>query len=121
MERFEVEFYETPSGLFPAEEFIFSQDNKMQAKLYHLIELLELEGSDLREPYSKYLGDGIFELRAKQGGRAARVLYFFVVGKRVILTNGFMKKTRKTPAKELEKARRYRNDFFKQAGSEHHD
>lgn len=117
MGRFSVEFYETSSGSFPAEEFILSQDNKMQAKIYRLIELLELKGPDLREPYSKFLCDGIFELRANQGGRAARVLYFFVAGKRVILTNGLVKKAQKTPANELEIARHSKSDFYKQEGS----
>ncbi len=121
MNGFSVEFYETPRGSFPAEEFILSQDNGMQAKLYRLIELLELKGNSLREPYSKSLGDGIFELRASQGSQAARVLYFFVIGKRVILTNGFMKKTQKTPARELETAQRYRSDFLKREGGNDHD
>ena len=119
MNGFSVEFYETPRGSFPAEEFILSQDNGMQAKLYRLIELLELKGSSLREPYSKSLGDGIFELRANQGSQAARVLYFF--DSWVILTNGFMKKTQKTPARELETAQRYRSDFLKREGGNDHD
>ena len=62
----------------------------------------------MREPFSKPLGDGIFEVRAKQGSDISRVLYFFVVGKRVILTNGFIKKTAKTPPREIERAKRYR-------------
>ena len=41
----------------------------------------------------------------------SRVLYFFVVGRRVILTNGFVKKTMKTPLCEIERAKRYRADF----------
>ncbi|MDE8701569.1 type II toxin-antitoxin system RelE/ParE family toxin [Adlercreutzia equolifaciens] len=112
MPNFCVEFYETPQGTFPAEEFIDEQDSKMQAKLYRLIELLEIKGSELREPYSKALRDGIFELRAQQGGDRARVLYFFVVGRRVILTNGFIKKTPKTPLSEIETARRARDAFM---------
>lgn len=57
----------------------------------------------LREPFSKPLGEGIFEVRAKQETDISRVLYFFVVGKKVILTNGFVKKTQKTPPREIEK------------------
>lgn len=113
MPQFSVEFYETPQGTFPAEEFIDGQDVKMQAKLYRLIELLEMKGGELREPYSKALGDGIFELRAQQSGNVTRVLYFFVVGRRVILTNGFVKKTQKTPAFEVEIAKRAREVFLR--------
>ena len=48
----------------------------------------------LREPYSKYLEDGIFEVRGKVGNDISRVLYH---GGKIILTNGFIKKTQKTP------------------------
>lgn len=102
---YEVEYYELPDGSRPAEEFILAQDVKMQAKIF-----MALKGPMLREPFSKPLGEGIFEVRAKQGTDISRVLYFFVVGKKVILTNGFVKKTQKTPPREIEKAKRYRAD-----------
>ena len=96
---FKVEYYKKSDGTFPAEEFILSQDVKMRAKLFRLLELLELKGNDLREPYSKPLSDGIFEIRAAQGNNISRVLYFFVVGKKVILTNGFVKKSSENTGK----------------------
>ncbi len=79
---FEVEYYEKSDGTYPAEEFILSQDIKMQTKLFRLLELLELKGNELREPYSKSLSDGIFEIRAIQGNNITRVLYFFVLNKK---------------------------------------
>ena len=109
---FDVEYYEKDDGTYPAEEFILSQDMKMQAKLFHLLELLELKGNELREPYSKPLSDGIFEIRAIQGNNITRVLYFFVIGKKIILTNGFVKKTQKTPENEKKLAKKYRDDFL---------
>lgn len=99
MHRFEIEFYETESGSQPAREFLESLNPKMRAKIVMTIELLQDNGYELREPYSKYLNEGIFELRAKVGSDATRVLYFFYVDKHVILTNGFAKKTNKTPLK----------------------
>ena len=105
------EYYETEDGKMPAEEFILSQPNKMQAKLFSMLSHLEEFGPALREPYSKSLGDGIFEIRAKVGTDIGRVLYFFVVGRKVILTNGFIKKTQKTPQQELERARRYKKQY----------
>ena len=110
MENYSVEYYETEDGTRPAEDFILSQDKKMRAKLCMSLELLEIKGPELREPYSKPLGDGIFEVRAKQGSDISRVLYFFVVGRKIILTNGFVKKTAKTPPREIERAKRYRAD-----------
>ena len=109
--RFSVEYYEKEDGTRPAEEFILSQDVKMRAKIFTMLTFLEEMGPDLREPYSKALGDGIFEVRAKQGSNISRVLYFFVVGRRIILTNGFVKKTAKTPAREISKAKRCRADY----------
>ena len=109
--NYSVEYYEKEDGTYPAEEFILSQDKKMQAKLFMALEFLEEKGPLLREPYSKSLGDGIFEVRAKQGSDISRVLYFFVVGKLIILTNGFVKKTQKTPTNEIERAKRYRKDY----------
>ena len=108
---FEVEYYEKSDGTYPAEEFILSQDIKMQTKLFRLLELLELKGNELREPYSKSLSDGIFEIRAIQGNNITRVLYFFVVDKKIILTNGFVKKTQKTPENEIVLAKKYREDY----------
>lgn len=117
--NYEVEFYELPNGTFPAEEFVLSQDLKTRAKLYRLIQLLELKGNELREPYSKPLGDGIFELRVRQTDGATRVLYFFAVGRRVILTNGFTKKTQKTPRSAIETAKSYRRDFWNRERERH--
>ncbi|MBQ6971760.1 MAG: type II toxin-antitoxin system RelE/ParE family toxin [Synergistaceae bacterium] len=64
-------------------------------------------------PYSKPLGDGIFELRARSGRDISRVPYFFIVNGCVVLTHGFVKKTQKTPKQELERAKAYRNDYLK--------
>ena len=48
MQRFEVEYFEKEDGTCPAEEFILSQDVKMRAKLFRLLELLEEYGNTLR-------------------------------------------------------------------------
>jgi len=109
---FDVEYYEKQDGTFPAEEFILAQNPKMEAKLFRMVELLESEGNELREPYSKNLKDGIFEIRATQGNNITRVLYFFVVGRKIILTHGFTKKTQTTPPPEIDRAKKYRNDYY---------
>ena len=111
MPNFEVEYYKKSEGTYPAEEFILEQSLKMQARIFRSIELLEIKGNELREPYSKFLKDGIFELRTQQGSDIARVLYFFVVGHKVILTNGFIKKTQKTPDEQIELAKKYKFDY----------
>lgn len=108
---FEVLFFTLPDGSCPIKEFLDALSPKMQAKTYSLLEILSESGSDLREPYSKPLGDGIFELRVKVSTDITRVLYFFYIGRRIIVTNGFIKKTQKTPKGEMEKAKKYRKWF----------
>ena len=113
MPRFEVDFYERENGEQPAKEFMLSLDKKLRAKLADTIMILQDNGYELREPYSKHISEGIFELRAKQGSDITRVMYFFYVDRHIILTNGFIKKTQKTPQSEIEKAKRYRSDYLK--------
>ena len=66
----------------------------------------------LREPYSKNLDDGIFELRCKFASDITRVLYFFYYEEIIILTNGFVKKTQKTPKEEIQITKDRRKDFI---------
>lgn len=70
------------------------------------------KGNQLREPYSKYLDDGIFEIRGKVGTDITRVLYFFYHGRKIIMTNGFIKKTSGTPNREIKLAKSYRKDYL---------
>lgn len=76
MDKFEVEFYTKANGEKPAKDFILGPDVKMRAKVLGIINVLEEKGNQLREPYSKHLDDGIFEILGKVGTDIARVLYF---------------------------------------------
>ena len=93
------------------EQFIDGLNPKMQAKAMHSLALLEEFGNQLREPFSKPIGDGIFELRIKFSSDITRIFYFFVVDNKIILTNGFIKKTTKTPKAEIELAKKYKKDY----------
>lgn len=85
----------------------------MKEKVFAEMELPEEGGTDVGNQYTKHLDDGIFELRASFGRDAARVLYFFAADERIIMTHGFVKKTRKAPRRELEKAKKHREDWRK--------
>ena len=104
MPKFEVIFYEEENGECPVEEFLAELSIKMRAKL--------------REPYSKYLEDGIFEIRCKVGNNITRVLYFFYYEGKIVLTNGFVKKSQKTPQREIKLAKARRADFLERAGKD---
>ena len=112
MQGFDVEFYGKADGSKPAKEFIVELPPKMRAKMLRTVDMLETNGSELREPYSRHLDDGIFELRAKVGTDISRVLYLFVIGRKAVLTHGFVKKTQKTPPSEIERAKIYRTDYL---------
>lgn len=112
MYNFKVEFYESENGKIPVEEFLNSLPKKIRVKSLGTIELLQNFGNELGAPYSKKIEKDIFELRTKIGTDITRIFYFFYYDKRIILTNGFIKKTQKTPRKEIEKAIKYRKDFI---------
>lgn len=107
----EVDFYRTKDNIAPVEEFLDSLDSKMRAKALHELNVLEQFGSSLREPHSKPIEAGLFELRIKIGSDISRIFYFFRVGNKIILTNGFIKKTTKTPRSEIKKALDCKADY----------
>lgn len=109
----EIEFYDTADGKCPVAEFLDSLNAKMHAKVLKHIDLLECFGEELRLPYSRLLEDGIFELRTQMGSDITRILYFFVVGGKAVLTHGFVKKTQKTPVREIARAKQYRQDYLR--------
>lgn len=108
---YEIKFYETEDAKCPVQALLDSLEPKLLAKTLRTIDLLEANGPMLREPYSGPIGSGIFELRTRQGSNINRVFYFFIAGEKVILTNGFVKKTQKTPKSEIELAKKYKADY----------
>ena len=112
MEKYEIELYEKEDGSCPVSEFLDELEPKMWAKVTRNIDVLSEHNLNLREPLVKPVENGIFELRAQSGNNIARVFYFFFVGKKIILTNGFIKKTQKTPRKYIELALAYKADYI---------
>ena len=108
---FDVEYYKLPNGEKPVEQFIDGLELKMRAKALGCIDILTEFGNTLREPYSKAIDKGLFELRIKFARDITRIFYFFVVGNKIVLTNGFVKKARKTPQSEITLALKYKADY----------
>lgn len=112
--RYEIEYYEKPSGRAPVLEFLLDlgrKNKKLTAQVLQDIDHLKIVGKELIEPDCKHMGNGLYELRSRSGSNIARVFYFFFYEGKIVLTNGFVKKTQKTPPRELEKARRYKKDY----------
>lgn len=71
------------------------------ASYIELSSLLIDSGANLRLPYSRAMGNGLFELRLKGKEGIARVFYCRSVGYRIVILHAFIKKTEQTPHKEL--------------------
>lgn len=110
-EGYEVEFVELENGGKPFVEFIESLSKEVQAEVFATIDDFIHKKSNsltIKESLSKSLEDGIFELRTTFADGIARTLYFYLSGKRVIITHGFIKKSQKTPRLQIERAKALR-------------
>lgn len=112
-----VEFYETQDGECQIWDFLeglrikaaTNKDARIQHKQASLyIELLQQNGTHLNENITKHLEDGIWELRPGNN----RVFYFFFQDNIFVLLHQFRKKSQKTPKREIEKAKRERDDYL---------
>lgn len=87
------------------QDFVDDMPIGIKASYAKLTELLSEFGMDLRMPHSKPMGDGLFELRPKGREGIGRVFYCMLVGRRIVMLHGFIKKTEETPRKELDIAK----------------
>lgn len=112
---YDVEFDQKENGEIPLLDFLESLPPKLRAKTFREIELLKEHGPNLREPYTKPIkgsdNRGIFELRVKFSTDISRVLYFSYTGRAFVLLHGFVKKTNSTHSREIDKARKYKEDY----------
>ena len=76
------------------------------ARFLRYAERMEIYGPDLGMPHTRAMGGGLFELRLKAAEGIARVFYCTLVGRRIVMLHQFIKKSEKTPRKELEIAKR---------------
>lgn len=108
-------FYKKENGKVPVLDFLYSLPPKLRAKAFRDIELLKELGSELQKPYVKGIkgkkNRGLYELRIKFSNDIARIFYFTYYNNRYVLLHGFIKKTMKTPEKEIEQARKYMEDY----------
>lgn len=84
---------------------------RARAKCRVLLGRLAEAGHDLRRPAAEYLGDGLYELRAKDLRVNYRMLYFFHQRWTTVLTHGFTKQTGAVPEREIELALRRKHAF----------
>ena len=85
---------------------IRSWPNGIYAHFLRLAKLLEEYGIDLRMPYSRVMGSGLFELRCRGPEGIGRAFYCTLKGNSIVILHAFIKKTQETPVPELKVARR---------------
>lgn len=114
---FEIEFYEDKNGYSETEEWVMELDKKANTnkdcrvrlkKFAEYVEILQQYGTYIGEPaVKKLVGTEFWELRPTRD----RVIFVHIFKNRILLLNHFVKKTKKTPPKEIEKARRMLEDY----------
>jgi phage-related protein len=100
-----IDFYKTVTGVSPVEEFLDTLSDAQTKKILWVMKLVR----ELNPVPSQYLTklvntDDIWEVRVQVGGNIFRLLGFIEGYRLVILTNGFQKKTKKTPLHEIKLA-----------------
>lgn len=91
-------------------DFMVSLSREEQLKIRRVLALFETENL-IPHHYIKYVGDGIFELRITLPTREARIFFMYDGDTMVVLFNCFVKKTQKTPKKEIEKANKLKREY----------
>jgi phage-related protein len=109
--EWDIEFYEKRNGRRPVEDFLDSLSHEEFARMDRQIGRLRRFGPGLQRPDAAYLGDKIWELRARWHRVRMRLLYWRDKHK-FILSHGIRKKSSAVPRREIDKAIDYRNDYF---------
>ncbi len=108
-----VIFYRLPSGDSPVEEFLDSLTGKQAQKVLWVLQLIEELEVIPRQYFKKLVNsEGIWEVRIQFGNDLFRLLGFFYEGSLLVLTNGFAKKSQKTPAQEIALAVHRKEDYL---------
>jgi len=104
-----IEFYVAPNGTIPAEDWLEQLSLAAQQKFAALFARMGDTGKIWNERKFKHLTetDQLFEFKVESD----RILCFFFVGRRLIVTHGFRKAGDKTPKREIDRAEAYKNDF----------
>src|SRR5260370_42353617 len=109
----EIQVSRTAAGTCPVEEFLDSLNAKQAQKVLWVLRAIEELSRAPQQYFKKLEGtDDLWEVRAEFGGSAFRLLGFMGAGRLVILTNGFAKKTQKTPEREIALAEQRKRDYL---------
>lgn len=108
-EKFQVEFYFTEAGKMPAKEYLEEAALDIKVKLAALVKYIAEQGKvfDITKFRVVDSKEKIYEFKPLQ----YRFFNFFYEGRKIIITNGYMKKSQKVSKKDLERARDIKKDY----------
>ena len=95
------------------QEEIMNLPVTLQARFIGLTDRMMEHGPNLGLPHTNSFGGGLFELRLKGAEGIARVFFCLIVKQQIVMLHGFIKKTQKTPDKELKLAKQRMKEFKK--------
>ena len=97
------------------EESFLEQNPKVRDKIVKVLDIIE-QIERVPAQYLKFIEgtNGLFEVRVQLASNIFRIFCFFDGNKFVVLLSGFQKKTQKTPYKEIEKAVKLMNEYYKE-------
>lgn len=102
--EYKISFYKDNEDKSSVLEYVSKLADKERSKIYKYIEFLRVNQGVLDEPYSKHIKGKIRELRVDFGKSKHRIFYFTFIKKNIVFLHAFLKKTPKTPIKEIKKA-----------------
>jgi len=85
----------------------------IKGRFMRVVQMLEEYGSNLGMPYTRSMCKGLFEIRAKGKEGIGRAFFCYIKDNRAIILHGFIKKTEKTPRKELRLAKRRMDELLR--------
>ena|SRR3989338_4162945 len=109
---YRILYYNNVRGDSPVEEFLETLDRKAFKKVATFIQYLAEQGPNLHRPYSDHIRGPLRELRIQFAGNSVRVLYFFMVGRTIILLHGFLKKDQALRPTDIELAENRMKDWI---------
>lgn len=108
-----IEFYRTPAGRSPVEEFVDSLSDRHAQKVAWVLRLIERLEIVPQQYLKKLVGtEDLWEVRVQIGGNSYRLLGFFDGLQLLILTSGFVKKQQKIPVREIQVAHQRRTEYL---------
>lgn len=118
MEELDFEFYTRPNGHTEFQEYLDGLNTKERAKLLTVILKVSTYGisTGIQHGWVKQLDSNLYEIRSRVSNNQHRGLYFHVENGHYVITHGFNKKTQKAPQRELNHAKKLRDEYFEKLG-----